>query len=74
MEDPYGVNDAMNICMLLDLSLAAGSEVAMIAQQWDTELESNTLTSYSNTTTLMSKNLYPLSSDDRYPPRYWNSV
>ena len=54
-EDPDRVSDAMNIFMLPDLSLAAGKEAALLAWQWDTAVESNTLTPYSNTAALMAK-------------------
>ena len=41
--------------MLLDLSIAEGTEAALVAWQWDTALDSNMLTSYTNTAVLMIK-------------------
>ena len=45
----------MNIFMLLDLSIAEGTEAALVAWQWDTALDSNTLMSYTDTAVLMTK-------------------
>ena len=45
----------MNIFMFLDLSLAAGTEAALVARQWDIALESKTLMSYNDTAARMTK-------------------
>ena len=45
----------MNIFMFPDLSLAEVTEAVLVARQWYTLLDSNTLTSYSDTTALMTK-------------------
>ena len=45
----------MNIFMFPDLSLTEGTETALVPRRWYTLLDSNTLTSYSDTTALMTK-------------------
>ena len=54
-EDPNGESDAVNIFMFPDLSLAAGTKAALVARRWETSLDSNTLTYYSDTAALMTK-------------------
>ena len=55
MEFTNGISDTVNIFMLPYLFQTAGKEEALLAQRWDTALESNTLTSYSDTAVLMTK-------------------
>ena len=45
----------MNIFMFPDLSLAEVTEAVLVARQWYTLLDSNMLTSYFDTTALMTK-------------------
>ena len=54
-EDPNGESDAVNIFMFPDLYLAAGTKAALVARRWETSLDSNTLTYYSDTAALMTK-------------------
>ena len=46
------MSDAVNIFMFLGLSLAPGTEEALVARRWDTALHCNTLTSYAVTAAL----------------------
>ena len=54
-EDPDRVRNAVKIFIFLDLSLAEGIEAALVVRRWDTALDSNTLTSYTDNATLMTK-------------------
>ena len=54
-EDPDILSDTVNIFMFPDLSLETVKEAALVAWQWDTALDSNMLTSYTNTAVLMIK-------------------
>ena len=61
MEDPEIVKNAVNIFMLPDLYLAAGTEAVLVVQRWDTALDSNTLTPYAKISALMkNQRIYPI--------------
>ena len=54
-KDPDGVGDALNIFLLPDLSPLAGSEAALLTQEWDAILGGGTLTFFINTSLLRGK-------------------
>ena len=58
-EDPDCVNATVNIFMFPDLSLSAGSEASMVTRIWETALEANTLTSYTDAASLMKQQRIP---------------
>ena len=58
-KDPDCVNDTFNIFHFPDLSLYAGSKASMVTQIWDTALDTNTLTSYTNAAALMKQQRIP---------------
>ena len=58
-KDPYCVNDTVNIFQLPDLSLSAGSEASMVTRIWDTAMDANTLTSYTDVSALMKQHRTP---------------
>ena len=72
-EDPDGVSDAVNIFMFPDLSLAAGTKVALVTRRWDTALDSDMIMSYANTSALMSKQRISLIMGGRGKPICLNS-
>ena len=52
-EHSYGLRETVNIFLLPDLSLYAGSEAALLSRRWYTALENITLTIYANTASLI---------------------
>ena len=54
-EDPDGVGGIVKNFLFPDLSLSAGSQVALAARQWDMALDSSTLTTYSDTASLLQR-------------------
>ena len=60
-EYPEGVINAVNIFILPEIYLEAGTEAALVAQRWDTELHSNILMSYDQTDKMTTKQrIYPI--------------
>ena len=54
-KDPECVNNTVNIFQFPDLSLSAGSEASMVTHIFDAALYANTLTPYTDATTLMKQ-------------------
>ena len=52
IEYPDCVNDTVNIFQFPDISLSAGSKASMMTRRWDTALDANTLTSYTDAVAL----------------------
>ena len=53
------MNDIVNIFQFLDLSLSAGSKASMVTRLWDTALDANTITSYTDAAALMKQQRTP---------------
>ena len=53
IEDPYGVGYTVDILLFPKLSLSAGSEAVLVAQRWYIALDSSTLTTYTDTASLL---------------------
>ena len=62
-KDPNGVEDAINVFLLPELSPHAGSEAALLTQRWYAVFGVNTFTSISGTSPLMGrKKVVPVTS------------
>ena len=51
--DPNCVNDTVNISQFPYFPLSARYETYMVTRRWDTALDANTMTSYTNAAALM---------------------
>ena len=64
-EDPVIVGGSINVFLLPDLYLSAGSKAALLAQRWDAVLGDNKFTSFADTGTLLGgQMIVPITSWD----------